>query len=163
MTERVIDTDHVIQFVEGQAEKISWLAKEMWDNPEVGLQEYYASRLLADELEKEGFTLQRGVADMPTAFIAEWGSGKPVIGLLAEYDALPGISQKVQAVKDAGQNRRSRPRLRAQPVRCRRLRCGAGCEGCHAESWHPGHTAFLRLPGRGNHGGQSVYGPRRRL
>jgi aminobenzoyl-glutamate utilization protein B len=49
---------------------------------------------LADELEKHGFRVTRGIAGMPTAFVAEWGSGKPVIAILGEYDALPGLSQK---------------------------------------------------------------------
>ena len=61
---------------------------------ETGLLEYKSSKYLADMLEDNGFTVERGVADMPTAFVATFGSGKPVIGILAEYDALPGLSQK---------------------------------------------------------------------
>ena len=56
--------------------------------------EYESSRLLADELERWGFRVSRGVAGMPTAFTAEWGKGHPVIGIMGEYDALPGLSQK---------------------------------------------------------------------
>ncbi|RLG97919.1 amidohydrolase, partial [Candidatus Bathyarchaeota archaeon] len=55
---------------------------------------YKSSKLLADELEKHGFEVKRGVAGMPTAFVATWGEGKPVIGIMGEYDALPGLSQK---------------------------------------------------------------------
>ncbi len=59
------------------------------------MKEFKSSKLLADELERHGFRVERGVAGMPTAFVAAWGSGKPVIGILGEYDALPGLSQKV--------------------------------------------------------------------
>ena len=92
--------DTAIHFIDQHAEDIQSIAQSIWENPELGLQEFHAAKLLADELEKAGFRLQRGVADMPTAFVAEWGSGSPVIGILGEYDALPGISQKVCASKD---------------------------------------------------------------
>lgn len=61
---------------------------------ELALEEYRSSEYLAGMLERDGFIVERGVADMPTAFIATFGSGYPVIGILAEYDALPGLSQK---------------------------------------------------------------------
>lgn len=66
---------------------------------ETALKEYKSSALLADILEKNGFTLERGVAGIPTAFVATYGSGSPVIGILAEYDALPGLSQKAGAIE----------------------------------------------------------------
>ncbi len=69
--------------------------RSIWEWAELGLQEHRSAKLLADRLERAGFKLTRGVAGMPTAFVAEWGSGRPVIGILAEYDALPGMSQKV--------------------------------------------------------------------
>jgi aminobenzoyl-glutamate utilization protein B len=62
--------------------------------------EFKSSALLAEELERNGFKVERGVAGMPTAFIASWGSSKPVIGILGEYDALPGLSQKKVPFKD---------------------------------------------------------------
>jgi aminobenzoyl-glutamate utilization protein B len=58
------------------------------------MQEFKSSKLLADTLEEAGFTVERGAAGMPTCFVASYGSGKPVIGILGEYDALPMISQK---------------------------------------------------------------------
>ena len=61
---------------------------------ELALEEYKSSEYLAGMLERDGFIVERGVADMPTAFVATFGSGYPVIGILAEYDALPGLSQK---------------------------------------------------------------------
>lgn len=71
----------------------------------MALQEEYASRLLAEKLEADGFSISWGAGGMPTAFIAEWGEGSPIIGLLGEYDALPGLSQELAAEKtpiDAG-------------------------------------------------------------
>jgi aminobenzoyl-glutamate utilization protein B len=68
--------------------------QQAWELAEVGLQETETSRLLADILEENGFTVERGVAGMPTAFVASYGSGGPVIGVMAELDALPGLSQE---------------------------------------------------------------------
>lgn len=76
------------------------LSDTIWNCPELGLQEYQSSILLADHLEKNGFTVKKGVAGMPTAFIATYGSGQPVIGFSAEYDCLPGLSQKLKNEKD---------------------------------------------------------------
>jgi aminobenzoyl-glutamate utilization protein B len=72
----------------------SWeLARQIWDWSEVGYKEQKSAALLADTLEKAGFTVQRGVAGIPTAFVASFGKGTPVIGIMGEYDALPGLSQ----------------------------------------------------------------------
>ncbi|HWQ78959.1 MAG TPA: amidohydrolase [Anaerovoracaceae bacterium] len=71
------------------------LADEIWKNPELGMKEVKSSRLLADILRNDGFQVETGVADMPTAFVAVFGSGEPVIAFNAEYDALPKVSQKV--------------------------------------------------------------------
>ncbi|MCC7419215.1 MAG: amidohydrolase [Planctomycetaceae bacterium] len=69
------------------------IAQQIWTWAEPGYQEKQSSELLAKHLEAAGFTLQKGVAEIPTAFTATFGSGKPVIGILGEYDALPGLSQ----------------------------------------------------------------------
>lgn len=69
-------------------------ALKIWDWAEPGYQETRSSALLADILEREGFTVERGVAEIPTAFIATIGSGAPVIGILGEFDALPGLAQE---------------------------------------------------------------------
>lgn len=76
------------------------ISDKIWEFAELGLQEFKSAALLADTLEKHGFTVQREIADMPTAFVASYGSGKPVIGIMGEYDALPGISQKPVPYKD---------------------------------------------------------------
>ena len=80
--------------VDRKADHLKSINKFIWDAAEVGLQEHKSSGRLIDTLKSAGFEVESGVADMPTAFIASYGSGKPIIGILAEYDALPGMSQK---------------------------------------------------------------------
>ncbi len=71
------------------------ISMTLWDYAELALLETQSANYLADFLEAEGFTVERGVAEMPTAFVASFGSGKPIIGVLAEFDALPGIGNAV--------------------------------------------------------------------
>ncbi|MCX6562716.1 MAG: amidohydrolase [Candidatus Aminicenantes bacterium] len=75
-------------------EKFGRISDSIWSYAELGLQEVKSSKLLADTLEQAGFKVERGLAGMPTCFVASYGSGKPVIGLLGEFDALPMLSQK---------------------------------------------------------------------
>ncbi|MFH1929409.1 MAG: amidohydrolase [Chloroflexota bacterium] len=89
-----------LSYLDAKEESLSELAKDIWDHPELGLQEYHSSRLISDELEKAGFSVEMGVAQMPTAFVASWGEGGPIIGILGEYDALPGLSQQVSAARE---------------------------------------------------------------
>jgi aminobenzoyl-glutamate utilization protein B len=77
-----------------KVEKFGKISDAIWEYAELGMQEFKSSKLLADTLEEAGFTVERGAAGMPTCFVASYGSGKPVIGILGEYDALPMISQK---------------------------------------------------------------------
>ena len=70
------------------------IALQIWDHAELGYKEVKSSSLLQETLKKNGFTVEAGVAGIPTAFVASYGSGQPVIALLAEYDALPGLSQR---------------------------------------------------------------------
>jgi aminobenzoyl-glutamate utilization protein B len=83
-----------------QSELIS-LSDQIWALAETALKENRSSKLLADYAEQQGFKVERGVANMPTAFVATYGEGKPIIGILGEFDALPGISQKASPVKEA--------------------------------------------------------------
>lgn len=80
-------------------EKFGKISDAIWKYAELGLQEFKSSALLIETLEKEGFTVEKNIAGMPTCFVASWGSGKPVIGLLGEFDALPMISQKALVAK----------------------------------------------------------------
>jgi aminobenzoyl-glutamate utilization protein B len=78
-------------------ERFGRISDAIWSYAELGLQEFKSSRLLIKTLEGEGFTVEKGLAGMPTCFVASYGSGKPVIGILAEYDALPMLSQKARS------------------------------------------------------------------
>lgn len=84
----------VIESLDRDADKYAEIAQQIWNNPELGYQEIQSSRLLQQTLADAGFEIEVGVAGIPTAFVASYGQGAPVIGLLAEYDALPGISQQ---------------------------------------------------------------------
>ncbi|MEQ9402894.1 MAG: M20 family metallopeptidase [Cyclobacteriaceae bacterium] len=88
------DKEKIIQNLDAQQVKYSKIAAEIWNLAEVGYQEVKSSALLKEALVAEGFKVEEGVAGIPTAFVAEYGSGLPVIAILAEFDALPGISQK---------------------------------------------------------------------
>jgi aminobenzoyl-glutamate utilization protein B len=75
-------------------EKFGQISDAIWSYAELGLQEFRSSKLLADTLEQAGFKVERDLAGMPTCFVASYGSGKPVIGIMGEFDALPMLSQK---------------------------------------------------------------------
>jgi len=82
------------KFIDKNEGKYKKLAKTIWDHPEMGYLETQSSALLQKLLQEEGFTIQKGVAGLPTAFIASYGTSGPVIGILGEFDALPGLSQQ---------------------------------------------------------------------
>jgi len=86
--------------VQQRASDITAVNRAIWEFAEVGLAEQKSSALLVERLRAAGFTVQTGVAQMPTAFVASFGSGQPVIAILAEYDALPDLSQKVAPILD---------------------------------------------------------------
>jgi aminobenzoyl-glutamate utilization protein B len=83
------------QAVEQVRPIIEQLANELWQLAEISLQEVKSVRLVMDILQAEGFTItSKGTANVPTAFVAEWGAGSPVLGVLVEYDALPGLGNE---------------------------------------------------------------------
>lgn len=86
----------LIAWLDENATLFTKISDEIWENPELAWKEFIASKLQADFLEAEGFTITWDIAGINTAFIAEWGEGKPIIGFVGEYDALPGLSQKNQ-------------------------------------------------------------------
>ncbi len=90
---RAADTAPMLQYLDQHADDYAALAQDIWDKAELGYLETESSALLQRTLADAGFDIETGVADIPTAFVASWGEGGPVIGLLAEFDALPGISQ----------------------------------------------------------------------
>lgn len=95
--------DFMLKWNDENTDEFYEVARFIWDNPELSMQEYKSSGALVNLLKKHGFEVEEGVAGIPTAFIATYGSGKPVIGINAEYDALPGLSQDPEALeKKAG-------------------------------------------------------------
>lgn len=87
-------------WIDQNQSKLIEISDKIWDLAETGLQEHKSAEYLTSIFENEGFVVARGVADMPTAFTATYGSGSPVIAILGEYDALPGLSQKSSPIKD---------------------------------------------------------------
>jgi aminobenzoyl-glutamate utilization protein B len=92
--------ESVVQSVNKHQTELTSISDKIWNYAETALRETKSSKELADYAEAQGFVVKRGVANMPTAFIAEFGSGKPVIGIMGEFDALPGISQKTRPTKE---------------------------------------------------------------
>ena len=89
----------ILASIEKHKAALIGISDEVWALAETAFEEDKSSEILADYAEKNGFTVARGVAGMPTAFVATYGSGRPVISVLGEFDALPGISQKAQPTK----------------------------------------------------------------
>lgn len=89
-----------VTMVEAESDRTSRVAQQLWDFAELGYLEARSTGLMQAELEGEGFRIENGIADIPTAFVAEWGEGGPVIAILAEMDALPGINQSASASRD---------------------------------------------------------------
>ncbi len=91
----------LMEAIQSQQPAYADIAKQIWTFAETGFKEEKSSALLASTLEQAGFTVDRGVAGMPTAFVGSFGSGKPVIAFIGEYDALPGLSQQALAEQRA--------------------------------------------------------------
>lgn len=95
------DKDALLRGIDARRTAYADVAKQIWAFAEVGYQEVRSSALLQQQLKASGFTVRAGVADIPTAFVASYGSGKPVIGILGEFDALPGLSQEPTSRRSA--------------------------------------------------------------
>ena len=87
--------DIALKTIDLRRNELIQLSDYLWENPEPAYTERKAVEAIKKVLVADGFTLEDEFAGMPTAFIASWGNSKPVIGFLAEYDALPGLSQKI--------------------------------------------------------------------
>ncbi len=138
------DEQVLLSFVDGRFEQTARIARQLWTWAEVGYQEKKSSQLLQGILKSEGFSVTAGVADIPTAFVAEYGTGKPVIAILAEFDALPGINQ------DARPERAPVPDKRAGHA-CGHNLFGAGSvqAALAVKAWlaKTGHPGTVRLYG----------------
>ena len=93
----------IIEELDSKSDAYAQIAQEIWQWAEMGYLEEKSAALLQETLRTEGFEIKTAVAGIPTAFIAEYGSGYPVIAILGEYDALPGVSQEaIPQKKSAG-------------------------------------------------------------
>jgi aminobenzoyl-glutamate utilization protein B len=150
-------------YLDQTRERWTTLAKKIWDTPETALNEKKSAQALVDALQKEGFKVTWGVGGEPTAFVATAGSGSPTVAFLAEYDALPGLSQKAGsaskgAVVDAGPGHGCGHNLlgtaaTAAAIAANRDRQSRKLPGPSSSS----------APGRGGPLRQDVHDPRRRL
>ena len=98
-------SDYILSDLDSSKGEYSKMAMQIWEYAEMGYQEVKSSALLQNKLNEAGFTIQAGVAGIPTAFIAEYNNGGPVIAILGEYDALPGLSQKALPYKLTNEGR----------------------------------------------------------
>jgi aminobenzoyl-glutamate utilization protein B len=97
--ENMAPAKDVVQWLEANQSEFINMADQIWATPELAYQEFKSSRLQADYLMQAGFSITWEIGGLNTAFMAEWGEGRPVLGFIGEYDALPGLSQKVQPIK----------------------------------------------------------------
>ena len=88
-----------LKVIDSLSKSITDISDNIWDHPETGYQEFFAANLYCEFLKANGFELEEGICGIPTAFCATYGSGRPVIGFLAEYDALEGMSQQAEVTE----------------------------------------------------------------
>lgn len=93
--------DSVIGYVDDDRKATIALAEDIWQYAEMGYLETQSTERLQEYLQRQGFDVQSGLAGMPTAFLASYGKGEPIIGILAEFDALPGLSQLAKPAREA--------------------------------------------------------------
>ena len=99
-----ISSDFVLESINDHKQKYEKVAMEIWNYAELGYQENKSADLLAQSLEDEGFSIKKNLAGIPTAFIAEFENGGPIIGILGEFDALPGLAQSNSPFKEIVDN-----------------------------------------------------------
>ncbi|MFN5439280.1 MAG: amidohydrolase, partial [Bacteroidota bacterium] len=96
-----VNKQSILLSIEKQEKELVHISDQVWSFAEIAMKEHQSAKVLSAYAEQKGFKVTRNVADIPTAFIAEYGSGKPIIGILGEFDALPGLSQKAMPSKEA--------------------------------------------------------------
>ncbi len=96
----VMRTADLLDWLDEHSPRFTRMSDQIWEKPEILWGEFFSSGLQMDYLEKEGFKITRNPSDMNTAFIAEWGHGKPILAFIGEYDALPGLSQAAKPERE---------------------------------------------------------------
>ena len=159
--------------IEDKKEYYAEISDKIWKFAEPRFQEYKSSELLQQSLKKEGFSIKSNLAGEETAFIAEYGSGKPVIGFLGEFDALPGLSQKADTTERIPEEKTSDSKYESVPEREKKQNpdsghtdnCGHGCghriKRLHESTQPERNNPLLRLPSRRKRRRQSVSRTRR--
>jgi hypothetical protein len=136
----------ILSWLEQNQKPYVQMADFIWENPETAYKEFKSSKYQADFLEKEGFSVKWDIGGVNTAFVAEWGQGKPIIGFIGEFDALATLSQKIkptpEPVIEGG------ARLRSQSVGNRSSCCCSGDPPLAGGKWNRRHSALLRLSSR---------------
>jgi aminobenzoyl-glutamate utilization protein B len=94
-----VNKQSVLESIQKHQSELIKLSDQVWSFAEIAMREHQSAKVLSDYAEQQGFRVKRNIADIPTAFIAEYGSGKPIIGIMGEFDALPGLSQKAEPIK----------------------------------------------------------------
>jgi aminobenzoyl-glutamate utilization protein B len=85
----------ILGFLDSRKDELFWIADQVWDASELGFREHKSASIQADYLASNGFVVERQAGGIPTAIVAQWGTGGPRVGFLGEYDALAGVSQEV--------------------------------------------------------------------
>lgn len=94
-----VNKQSVLESIQKHQAELIKLSDQVWAFAEIAMREHQSAKVLSDYAEQQGFRVKRNIAEIPTAFIAEYGSGKPIIGIMGEFDALPGLSQKAEPIK----------------------------------------------------------------
>ena len=142
-----MDKREVYGIIDAAGEELAALSDRIWGYAELAFRETRSAGALADALEREGFQVERGIAGIETAFLGRYGSGRPVIGILGEFDALSGLSQKGWHRRTGGAGaRRGRSRLRTQYVRRRQSGGGHRRQAVSGEHRPQRHGGVLRHP-----------------
>ena len=137
-----------LSVIEEHADLFRGMADEIWENPELSLKEYRAAELYCGKLRELGFTVTENLCDIPTAFCGSFGSGRPVIGILGEFDALSGLSQKAGAAEPAPVT----PGGNGHGCGHNLLGVGSLAAACAVKAWleksgGPGTVIFFGCPG----------------
>jgi aminobenzoyl-glutamate utilization protein B len=146
--------ENVWRWIDSNSNEFITVADEVWKYSELGLVETRSSKLIADVLKNHGFKVEHGVSGMPTAIFAVWGRGKPFLGFQGEYDALPGISNKIEP--------RKAPLVEGAPGHgcghnihgATALACVCALKHVMEDSGTPGTIKFYGTPAEENYGGK---------
>jgi len=149
-----LEKNAIIASVERHQKELIKLSDSIWMYAETALKEYKSSKALSEYALSQGFRVQTNVAGMPTAFIAEYGSGKPIIGILGEFDALPGLSQKAQPTKDPLQSNMPGHGCGHNLFGAGRLGAAVAVKELIADGKLKGTIRFYGTPAEENYGGK---------